>query len=87
MSEVLKQNPEWSLKLSSCSMNISAAVAKLKAYQREVKEENRKDELFYQQIIQAFKENSDTDKHYAEYFNDLSFESDSIEEGEPDKNG
>lgn len=81
MSQVLKQNPRLGLKLSSSSMNISVAVAKLKAYQKEIKEEKAKDKLFHQQIVQGFQGNAEIDSYYAELFNDVSTESDSLAKG------
>ncbi len=82
MAEAMNKNPEWMMKLSSSSMNISAAVAKLVSFNLEVLEEKRKDKEFYLQMKNAYKENSEINLNYSEAFTDISNESDALVKGE-----
>ncbi|KNE22493.1 hypothetical protein [Virgibacillus pantothenticus] len=84
MLQAIKDRPEWAVKLSSSSFNLSAAVAKLISY-REILEEKRKDDEFYLQIKNAFQENAEMDLRLAESFMDVSFEADQKVKGDEDE--
>lgn len=82
MAEVINKNPEWIMKLSSSSMNMSAAVAKLISYNHAILEEKRKDKEFYLEMKNAFQENAQFDHQQAERYTSISFEADSIVKGD-----
>jgi len=82
MLEAIVRNPNWLLKLSSSSMNISTSLLKLMTYSRDLLEENKKDDEFYLQMKKAFQESAEIDLHYAELFAGVSNETDYIVEGD-----
>lgn len=85
MSEAILRNPDWLIKLSSSSINISTSLLKLVSYKREISEENKKDDEFYVQMKKAFQESAEIDLQYAELFTSVSHETDCITKG--DENG
>lgn len=82
MAETMYENPNLVMKLSSSSMNISAAVAKLMSYNLEILEEKRKDKDFYLQMKNSFKQNAEINLGFAETLIDVSDESDVLVKGD-----
>ncbi|WP_407270590.1 hypothetical protein [Radiobacillus sp. PE A8.2] len=78
MGLAIGRNPIWMVKLSATSVGFQAAIAKLIAYQKDVAMEKKKDQEFYNNMVQAYIDTADIDKDFSEKFADLSSESDDI---------